>query len=57
MERCYEIAHSFRFYLLVLTLILWSIGAFAFWPPDLIPHPPVLPEEPNGPRPAQTECR
>jgi hypothetical protein len=51
MEKCYEIAHRFRFGLLLLTLTLWCVGAFAFWPPDLVPHPrPIEDEDEEEPK-------
>jgi len=46
MEKMFEMARKFRLFIFIITI--GAISAVnisdAFWPPDLIPHGPELPE-------------
>ncbi len=55
METIYDLARRFRFALLILTLILWCVGAFAFWPCDMVPHGPIIPDPEPPPEISKVE--
>lgn len=50
MEKTFELARKFRLCLAVLTIAIFALMAtskvHAFWPPDLIPHGPEIPDHP-----------
>lgn len=45
MEKIFEIARKFKLAIFIIAVVAVSSVSVvdAFWSPDLIPHPPVLP--------------
>ncbi len=50
MEKSFELARKFRLGLAILTLVVFTLiaasKATAFWPPDMVPHGPEVPDHP-----------
>lgn len=41
MEESFELARKFRILFFIIIVIAFAVKAYAFWPPDLVPHPHI----------------